>query len=93
MNAYTAMFIIRPTLTEEGYKAVIADISKIFTDHNGKIVEVKEWGMKDMAYEIQDFKKGYYVVLKVETTPDAVAEYNRVCNIREDIIRYIIVKD
>ena len=46
-----------------------------------------------MAYEIEDFKKGYYVVMKVEANADTVAEYNRVCNIREDIIRHIIVKD
>ncbi|HHZ12159.1 MAG TPA: 30S ribosomal protein S6 [Acholeplasmataceae bacterium] len=93
MKNYTAMFIIRPTLSEDGYKAVVNEITKIFTDREGKVLEVNEWGMKDMAYEIEDFKKGYYVVLKVEANPDAVAEYNRVCNIREDIIRHIIVKD
>lgn len=93
MTKYTAMFIIRPTLAEEGFKEVIADISKIFTDHESNVLEVKEWGMKDLAYEIEDFKKGYYVLLKVEANSDAVAEYNRVCNISEDIIRHIIVKD
>lgn len=93
MKNYTAMLIIRPTLSEDGYKAVVNEITKIFTDREGKVLEVNEWGMKDMAYEIEDFKKGYYVVLKVEANPDAVAEYNRVCNIREDIIRHIIVKD
>ena len=93
MRQYTAMFIIRPTLTEEGFKAVIEEITKIFTNREGKVLGVNEWGMRDMAYEIEDFKKGYYVVMKVEANADTVAEYNRVCNIREDIIRHIIVKD
>jgi len=93
MKEYTGMFIIRPVLTEEGYKAVIADIQKIFTDNKSVVTEVKEWGMKDMAYEIDDFRKGYYVLIKVQATPEAVAEYDRVCNIREDIIRHILVKD
>jgi small subunit ribosomal protein S6 len=93
MKEYTGMFIIRPVLTEEGYKEVIADIQKVFTDNNSLVTEVKEWGMKDMAYEIEDFRKGYYVLLKVQATPEAVAEYDRVCNIREDIIRHILVKD
>jgi small subunit ribosomal protein S6 len=93
MKLYTGMFIIRPTLTEEGYKAVVAEILKIFTDNASQIKEIKEWGMKDMAYEIEDFRKGYYVLFTVDATPEAVAEYNRVSNIREDIIRHIIVKD
>ncbi|MGI6210402.1 MAG: 30S ribosomal protein S6, partial [Bacilli bacterium] len=47
----------------------------------------------DLAYEINDLKKGYYVKFRVEATPEAVSEYNRICNIREDIIRHILVRD
>ncbi|MDD3999445.1 MAG: 30S ribosomal protein S6 [Bacilli bacterium] len=93
MKQYTGMFIVIPNLTEEGYQAVIADITKIFVDNSSQVMEVKEWGMKDMAYEINDLRKGYYVVFTVDATPEAIAEYNRVCNIREDILRHIIVKD
>jgi small subunit ribosomal protein S6 len=93
MKLYTGMFIIQPNLTEEAYDAVISDFEKLFKDFNSNVVEVKKWGMKDLAYEINDFKKGYYVVFKVEATPEAVAEYDRVCNIREDVIRHILVKE
>ncbi|MGD9604785.1 MAG: 30S ribosomal protein S6 [Bacilli bacterium] len=93
MKQYKGMFIIRPTLAEEGYKQVIADIAKLFADNESRILEVSEWGMKDLAYEIEDFKKGYYVVFVVEATPQAIAEYDRVCNIREDILRHIIVAE
>ncbi len=93
MNQYTGMYIIRPTATEENIKAVIADIEKVFTDRGGKILELAEWGMRDLAYEINDFKKGYYVKFLVEASKEAVAEYDRVCNIKEDIIRHILVKE
>lgn len=93
MKLYTGMFIIQPNLAEEAYDVVVKDIEKIFTDNNSKVLEVNKWGMRELAYEINDFTKGYYVVIKVEATPEAVKEYNRVCNIREDIIRHIIVKD
>jgi small subunit ribosomal protein S6 len=93
VKQYTGMFIIRPTLTDEGYKAVIADIQKVFADFQSQVTEVNEWGMKDMAYEIDDFKKGYYVKFKVNATNEAISEYDRVCNIKEDIIRHIIVRD
>ena len=93
MKTYTGMYIIRPTLTEEGYKAVIADINNVFTKNGGKILEVNEWGMKDLAYEINDFRKGYYVKFQVEANSEAVAEYDRICNIKEDVIRHLLVKE
>ena len=93
MKQYTGMYISRPTLAEEGFKAVIADIEKIFTERGGKILEVNEWGLKELAYEIEDFKKGYYVKFLVEASNEAVEEYDRVCNIKEDIIRHILVKE
>lgn len=93
MKQYTGMYIIRPTLEEEGIKAVISDIEKIFTDRGGKILEVNEWGLRELAYEIEDFKKGYYVKFLVEAGVDAVDEYDRICNIKEDIIRHILVRE
>lgn len=93
MKQYTGMYIIRPTLEEGAVKAVIADVEKIFTDKGGKVLEVNEWGIKELAYEIDDFKKGYYVKFKVEATIEAVEEYDRICNIKEDIIRHILVKE
>ncbi|MDD3106350.1 MAG: 30S ribosomal protein S6 [Bacilli bacterium] len=93
MKQYKGMFIIRPTLAEEGYKQVIADMAKLFEDNQSRILEVNEWGMKDLAYEIEDFKKGYYVVFVVEATAQAVTEFDRVSNIREDILRHILVAE
>lgn len=93
MKLYTGMFIIQPNLTEDAYEAVIKDYQKLFADFNSNMIEVNIWGMRDLAYEINDFRKGYYVVLKVEATPEAVKEFDRVSNIREDIIRHILVKE
>lgn len=93
MNTYTGMYIVRPNLTEEATKAVIADINEMFVKKGAKITEVNEWGMKDLAYEINDFTKGYYVKFQVEASAEAVAEYDRICNIKEDVIRHIIVRD
>lgn len=93
MKNYTGMYIIRPTLTDEGFQAVIKTINELFENHGGRITEVDEWGIRELAYEIEDFKKGYYVKFSVEADNDAVSEYDRICNINEDIIRHILVKD
>jgi small subunit ribosomal protein S6 len=93
MKKYKGMYIIRPDLTEEQYKNVVEEMNKIFTDNGSEIVQVDLWGMRELAYEINDFRKGYYVVFITNATVEAVDEYERLSNIREDIIRHIIVKE
>lgn len=93
MKKYKGMYIIRPDLTEDQYKQTIEEMNKIIVDNGGEILGVDVWGMKEMAYEINDFSKGYYVVFVANASTKAVSEYDRIANIREDIIRHIIVRD
>lgn len=93
MQKYDAMYIIRPNVEEEARKNLIAEVSKIFTDRGASSLQVKEWGSRKLAYEIEDFKEGYYVDMEVELeNVEALAEYDRVCNIKEQILRHIVVK-
>lgn len=93
MTKYEVMYIVRPTVEGEALKKVIDDIANIFTSRGSKVNETKEMGLKELAYEIEGFKKGFYVWMNVEANNDAVNEYNRVVRINENIIRDIIVKD
>ena len=87
------MYILRPTLEAEAIKAVVENTSNIFTSNGSKVLECKEWGFRELAYEIEHNKKGYYVWMLVEATKEAVNEFNRIAGYSEDIIRSIVVKD
>lgn len=93
MTKYEIMYVIRPTATEERRKELMEELHEIFTSRGSEIVNVNEWGMRDLAYEIQKHKKGYYVVVDVLANDDARNEFDRVVKIREDVIRYMILKD
>ncbi len=93
MNKYDAMYIIAPTVDEKARKNLIAEINAIFTSRGTSEVKVNEWGSRKLAYEIDDFKEGYYVDLEFESdSNEALLEYDRVCNIKDSIIRHIVVK-
>lgn len=91
MKKYELMYILNPKLDQESIKAEIENVSKIFTDNNSKVLEVKEWGLRELAYEIEHNRKGYYVVSVVEATKEAVSEFNRIAGYNEKIMRHIIV--
>ena len=92
MNKYEIMFIVKPTLEEASIKKAFEDTKKLLTDNKANILEEKEMGQRDLAYEIKKHKTGYYFLLVVEAPVEAINEFNRIANISEDIIRSLVTK-
>jgi small subunit ribosomal protein S6 len=91
MRKYEIMYIVNPSLNEEATKNVIALVNKIFADNGSKVLAVKELGLKELAYEIQGNRKGFYVWAEVEANTQAVNEFKRIVGYEEKILRDIIV--
>lgn len=91
MKKYEVMYIIRPNIDEDGRKTIINELNEVFTKNASTVTEVKEMGLRELAYEIDGETKGFYVLLNVDATTEAVNEFNRVVNIKETVIRHIIV--
>lgn len=92
MRAYELMYIIRPNIEEEAKKALVERFNEILTSNGAEVVESKEWGKRRLAYEIKDFREGFYQIMKVNADSKAIDEYTRLANINEDIIRHIAVR-
>lgn len=93
MRNYEIMFIVRPTLSEDEIKKISNEFAKVIKDNGSKVTEIKEMGQRELAYEIKDFKTGYYFVFEVEATDDAaIKEFDRLALISSDIIRHLITK-
>lgn len=93
MKKYEAMFILRSNLEQEKIQSEIETVKEIFTKNDSKVLECKEWGLREMAYEIEHMRKGYYVWMLVDATPKAISEFDRVVGLNESIIRHIVVVD
>ncbi len=91
MRKYEIMYILRSNLEQEAIKEEVEAAKNIITSNNSKVVDVKEWGLRELAYEIEHNKKGYYVVMNVEATKEAINEFNRIAGYSEKIIRHIVV--
>ena len=92
MKKYEVMYIIRPDVEEAARKELITFTTDIFTKMDGKVLEVKELGMRNLAYEINDHKKGFYVLLNVEATSEACDEFDRLVKINSSVMRHIVVR-
>lgn len=93
MKKYEIMFIVRPTLGEDEIKKVVDNFAGILTSNGAKVTETNEMGQRELAYEIKDFKSGYYFVFEVEASNDtATKEFDRLALISNDVIRHLITK-
>ena len=93
MRKYELMYIIRPNIEEEAKKALVERFNEILTSNGAELTESKEWGKRRLAYEINDFREGFYQIMKVAAPTEAINEYTRLANISEDIIRHIAVRE
>ncbi len=90
MTNYELMFIIDPTLEDETKKATIEAVKGII-ENEGEVVDVDEWGLRKMAYQIQKKSEGYYVVVTFKAQPTLPKELDRRLRISDNVMRHIIV--
>ncbi|MCF6464725.1 30S ribosomal protein S6 [Clostridium sp. Cult2] len=92
MRKYEAVFIFVPSLEDEARNQLF-DRLKGIVESNGTISNVDEWGVRKLAYEINDISEGYYIVVNFESTPETVKELDRVCKISDSIMRHMIIRE
>lgn len=77
MRKYEVMYIIRPTVDDEAKKAVIDRFNNVLTSNGAEITGTKDWGKRRLAYEINDFREGFYQIVNVQSDAAAVQEFDR----------------
>ena len=60
MNNYETVFILNPVLSEDQIKETVQKYEKFLTSKGAKIVSKENWGLKKLAYPIQNKKSGFY---------------------------------
>ena len=93
MNKYESIYVLRPTMEEEAIKAMVERFSNLIVSEGGEIENIDEWGKRRLAYPIEDFREGYYVLMNFKADPQLPSELERNYKITDEVIRYIIIRD
>ena len=92
MALYEHVFLARQDLAQAQVDALAEAVTKIITDHDGKVVKTETWGLRSLAYRIAKNRKAHYVMLEIDAPGSVIAELERQTQINEDVIRYMTVK-
>lgn len=91
MNTYETVFIVRPDLQQEELDKELEFYKNNIEQNGGKILKVEPWGRQSMAYEIDNFREGYYFLIQFEADTDYHNELDRRFRYNENVIRFVVV--
>lgn len=89
VNSYETLFIVNPTIGDDEVKATAEKFTALIAE-NGTLGEVNEWGKRKLAYPINDEPDGYYALYTFTSTPEFPAELERVLNITDGVLRFLV---
>ena len=94
MNHYESVFILNPALSIEQVNDVIKKYEKILKDNKCNIVEIENWGLKKLAYKIQNKLSGFYVLIDFENNSESniIEIYETELKRDERVMRFLNVK-
>lgn len=88
---YETIFIVNNSLGEDAVKALVEKFTGLISS-NAEIETINEWGVRRLAYPIDDYTEGYYVLVRFMSAQEFPAELDRIYNITDGILRSLIVK-
>ena len=94
MRKYEIMYILKADLDEAAREAAMQDLQKLLEENGAKVNNVDtKFGLRELAYPINDETKGFYVVLKVEADETALYQFNRKVKINPAVLRHLVTVD
>ena len=92
LRDYEIVMILTPEANEGEVEAAIERVSAFIADRGGSVSEREIWGLRRLAYPINKFMEGIYILAKFSLDADDVIELDRSLNTSEDIIRHLVTK-
>ena len=91
MKNYETVFILNPALSEEQVQKAIDKYEKYLKSNGSKIIAKEIWGLKKLAYTIQNKNSGFYNLIEYTAPADVVSSLEVEFSRDETVMRYLTV--
>jgi len=90
-TAYEVTYIVRPNLEEADVDQRVEQIAEGLRSNGGEVGEIEKMGKRRLAYEIDDVREGYYVVMKFKSEAAQAKELERQLRLNENVMRQLVI--
>ena len=92
MRGYELMYILDPSLDEDGTQALIGQIEDFMNKQGVTIEKTEPWGKRRLAYHIGKHWEGFYVLSHIQAGTGVVAELERKLRVTDGVMRFLTVR-
>lgn len=91
---YEVTYIIKPHLEEADVEACISQLAESLKSNGGEVLgEIEKLGKRRLAYEIDDVREGFYVVMKFKSDAAQAKELERQLRLNENVMRALLIRN
>ena len=92
LRDYELVLIISPEVVDEALDTTIKSISQFIIDKGGIISEVEQWGKRRLAYPVEHFMEGSYVLTRFKLEPVLSKELEKNLKMSEEVLRHLLIR-
>src|SRR6202165_3215423 len=92
MRIYEELFIVKPDAPDEEVDQFIEQMRSVVTNSGGSVDKVDKWGKRKLAYRVDKYREGAYVLFQFNAAPEAVKEFERRLRVSDLVIKFLTVR-
>ena len=92
MNKFEVVLIFNPDLATNTLDSELENFRSKLSSKSAIIINEENWGLRDLSYNINKFKKAFYSFLQIEVSGQIIKEINKELNQSENLLRYLFIK-
>ena len=92
MRTYELLTVFKPNLDAEEVDKALDKLNAFVKEVGGKVESTDKSGRKKLAYDIQNFRDGFFVTTLVSLPAEKVAEFRRQLRLSDNILRTMFLE-
>ncbi len=92
MKTYELLAVFKPNLDAEEVDKQISSLNDLISGFEGKVDSTDKMGRKKLAYDIQNFRDGFFVSMILALPADKVAEFKRQLRLNDNVLRTMFME-
>ena len=92
MRIYEELFIVKPDAPEEEVDAFVEQLRTQLTSAGATVDKVEKWGKRRLAYRVDKYREGAYVLFQFTGGPEIVKELERRLRVSDVVLKFLTVR-
>jgi small subunit ribosomal protein S6 len=92
MRIYEELFIVKPDAPDEEVDQFVEQLRTQLTTAGATVDKIDKWGKRRLAYRVDKYREGNYVLFQFSAGPDVVKELERRLRVSDVVIKFLTVR-